>query len=128
MNNLDYVTAGTIPPNPSEILGSSQMEAFIAKLRKEYDYIIIDSPPLIAVTDSEILSRYVDATALVVSASKTPMDLAQKSVELLTHDEGTFIGVILNNFSYRSGYSSYYKYYYYYSRPTNGQKQTKIKV
>ncbi|MDP4192206.1 MAG: polysaccharide biosynthesis tyrosine autokinase [Bacteroidota bacterium] len=125
VNNLHYVTAGTIPPNPSEILGSSQLEDFIKKLKETYDIILLDSPPIIAVTDSEILSRLVDASMLVVSANTTELDLMEKSVELLTHERNTFIGVILNNFSYRSGYGSYYKYYYYYSRPNNGEKGSK---
>ncbi len=69
--NLDYITAGTIPPNPSEILGSDQMIAFIEKLKDIYDLVVIDSPPIIAVTDSEILSRIADATILVGGESIT---------------------------------------------------------
>ncbi len=128
VNNLDFITAGTIPPNPSEILGSNQMESFLEKLKNEYDYIIIDSPPVIAVTDSEILSSLVDGTLLVVSANNTEMELMLKAVQLLNHDRSSFIGTILNNFTYRSGYGSYYKYYYYYSRPTNGSKKSKVKA
>lgn len=128
VNNLFYISAGTIPPNPSEILGSSQMESFLEKLKKEFDYIILDSPPLIAVTDSEILAQFVDGTILVVSANNTEVDLLEKSVEILKRDNSSFLGVLLNNFTYRSGYSSYYKYYYYYSTPTNGSNKSKVKV
>ncbi|MDF1610605.1 GumC family protein [Stygiobacter electus] len=128
VNNLDFITAGTIPPNPSEILSSEQMTEFFKKLKSNYDYIIVDSPPVIAVTDSEILSSIVDATILVVSANNTEIDLMEKAIQLLNHEHSTFIGTILNNFTYRSGYGSYYKYYYYYSRPTNGSKKTKMKV
>ncbi len=128
IGNLYYISAGTIPPNPSEILGSSQMEGFLEKLKNDFDYIIIDSPPLIPVTDSEIIAQIADGTILVVSSNNTEMDLLEKSVEILNRDKTTFLGVLLNNFSYRSGYSSYYKYYYYYSRPTNGSKKSKIKV
>jgi capsular exopolysaccharide synthesis family protein len=128
VHNLDFITAGTIPPNPSEILSSTQMEAFLEKLKNKYDYIIVDSPPVIAVTDAEIMSSLVDSTILVVSANNTEMELMQKAVELLSHEHGSFGGVILNNFTYRSGYGSYYKYYYYYSRPTNGSKKSKMKV
>lgn len=115
VGNLDFITAGTIPPNPSEILGSPQMEAFINKLKTIYDLVIVDSPPIIAVTDSDILSRILDATILVVSANETEIELMTKSVELLQHERDTFIGVLLNNFSYRSGYGAYYKHYYYYT-------------
>lgn len=113
--NLFYITAGTIPPNPSEILSSDQMVTFLDKLKEQFDIIVIDSPPIIAVTDSEILSRLVDATVLVVSANETEIELMKKSVELLNHEKNSFIGVLLNNFSFKSGYGSYYKYYYYYS-------------
>ena len=128
MENLYYITTGTIPPNPSEILGSPKMEEFLDNLRKEFDVIVIDSPPVIAVTDSEILSRLVDASILVVSANDTEIELMEKSVELLSHDNGSFIGVLLNRFSYKSGYGSYYKYYYYYSHPGNGSAKKKIKT
>jgi capsular exopolysaccharide synthesis family protein len=128
VNNLDFITAGTIPPNPSEIVSSTQMESFIEKLRGEYDQIIIDSPPIIAVTDSEILSAIVDGTILVVSANHTEMELMEKAVQLLNHERSSFIGVVLNNFTYRSGYGSYYKYYYYYSHAGNGSKKNRTKV
>ncbi|NOX19321.1 MAG: CpsD/CapB family tyrosine-protein kinase, partial [Chlorobi bacterium] len=127
LSHLYYITAGTIPPNPSEILGSTQMEKFLARLRNEFDLVILDSPPVIAVTDSEILSSLVDATILVVSAEKTEGELMEKAAELLAHQHGSFLGAVLNNFSYRSGYGSYYKYYYYYSKPTDGSKKKKKK-
>lgn len=126
--NLDFITAGTIPPNPSEILSSTQMEAFLEKLKGLYDYVIVDSPPVIAVTDSEIISSLVDGTILVVSANNTEMELMEKAVSLLSHERSSFIGVILNNFTYRSGYGSYYKYYYYYSKPSNGAKKNRVKA
>ncbi len=128
VNNLYYITSGTIPPNPSEILGSPQMEAFMKRLRNEFDYVILDSPPLIAVTDSEILARLVDGSIIVTSANFTEIELMEKAVDVLKQDQSSFIGVLLNNFSYRSGYSSYYKYYYYYSKPSNGTKKGKVKV
>ena len=127
--NLFYITAGTIPPNPSEILSSSQMVSFLDKLKKHFDIIIIDSPPIIAVTDSEILSRLVDSAILVVSANQTEVELMRKSAELLSHEKNSFIGVLLNNFSFKSGYGSYYKYYYYYSHHGgNGAMKKKVKA
>ncbi|MCE1189142.1 MAG: polysaccharide biosynthesis tyrosine autokinase [Ignavibacteria bacterium] len=115
--DLYYITAGTIPPNPSEILESQKMKDFINSLRDKYDYILLDSPPIIAVTDSEILARVADATALVVSANTTEVELLMRSLEIIRQDNINFIGTILNNFVYRSSYGSYYKYYYYYTRP-----------
>ena len=117
IENLSYITAGTIPPNPAEMLDSQEMRKFLVKLREEYDLIILDSPPIIAVTDSEILTSMVDGTLLIVSAENTEVDMMERSVELIRRENTQFLGTVLNNFSYKSGYGSYYKYYYYYSRP-----------
>lgn len=115
LDNLSFVTSGTIPPNPAEMLASQQLEDFLQEMKKVYDIIIIDSPPIVAVTDSEILSRKVDGTILVVSSETTEADMLKRALELLRHDNATVIGTVLNNFSYKAGYASYYKYYYYYS-------------
>lgn len=128
MENLYYITTGTIPPNPSEILGSKQMQTFIDKLKKEFDIIIFDTAPIIAVSDSEILATYVDATLLVISANKTEKELVKRSVDVLSRDKNNFIGLVLNNFVYRNGYGSYYKYYYYYSHPQNGNGTSNKKI
>ncbi|GBD87476.1 tyrosine-protein kinase YwqD [bacterium BMS3Abin03] len=117
IENLQYITTGTIPPNPAEMLDSDQMRNLLSKLRDVYDLILLDSPPIIAVTDSEILSGMVDGTVLVVSAETTEIDLMERAVELIKREDTQFLGTILNNFSYKSGYGSYYKYYYYYSSP-----------
>ena len=128
IENLSFITAGTIPPNPSEMLGSEQMKIFLSELKRKFDVIVLDSAPIIAVTDSEILSSMVDATILVVSAEVTEFELMEKSVELIKQTSTSFIGTVLNNFAYRSGYGSYYKYYYYYSSPTNGKnKKSELK-
>jgi tyrosine-protein kinase Etk/Wzc len=124
--NLDYITSGTIPPNPSEILGSAKLEEFIELLKTMYDYIIIDSAPIVSVTDSEILSKIVDGTILVVSAGSTEQELMERSVETLNNVSNSFLGVVLNKFTYRNGYSSYYKQYYYYPSQ-NGEKGNRKK-
>jgi tyrosine-protein kinase Etk/Wzc len=118
LSNLDYIPAGTIPPNPAETLDSQTMKDFIRLMSEKYEIIILDSPPIIAVTDSEILANLVDATILVVSAGTTEKDMMEKSVELLSGEKGSLIGAVLNNFAYKNGYGSYYKYYYYYSNPS----------
>ncbi|MDR3626959.1 MAG: polysaccharide biosynthesis tyrosine autokinase [Ignavibacteriaceae bacterium] len=125
LNNLSLITSGTIPPNPSEILASKKMRDFIEVLKKEYEIIVFDSAPVIAVTDSEILSSMVDATILVVSADITEFEVMEKSVEMLKQSSASFVGTVLNNFSYKGGYGSYYKYYYYYagSDNNNGHKK-----
>jgi capsular exopolysaccharide synthesis family protein len=122
INNLDFITCGTIPPNPAEMLESEKMKIFLNEMKEKYDIILLDSPPIIAVTDSEILSTMADGTILVVSADTTEFELMERSVELMKTDKSSFIGTILNNFSYKSGYGSYYKYYYYYSENAAGEK------
>ncbi len=117
LENLDFIPAGTIPPNPAEMLDSKEMRELLKKLRDMYELVIIDSPPIIAVADSEILSTMVDGTVLVVSADTTEIELMQRSVDLIRRENTQFLGSVLNNFSYKSGYGSYYKYYYYYSKP-----------
>ena len=88
-------------------------------MKKEFEIIIFDSAPVIAVTDSEILASMVDATILVVSADMTEFEVMEKSVEMIKRGNASFVGTVLNNFTYKSGYGSYYKYYYYYSSPEN---------
>jgi capsular exopolysaccharide synthesis family protein len=111
VENLFYIAAGTIPSNPSEILGSKQLEDFLKKLKAEYDLVIVDSPPVMTITDAEILSHIVDITLLVVFANKTEVDWMTESAQLLQGEsKNSFVGVILNNFDYNSGYRSYHKY------------------
>ena len=117
--NLFYIAAGTIPTNPSEILGSDQMQEFIKKLKDEFDIVIIDSPPVMTITDAEVLSHIVDMSILVVFADKTETDwLIESTNQLTQHGQKSFIGAVLNNFNYNSGYRSYNKYNHskYYSR------------
>lgn len=118
MPNLDFIPCGTIPPNPAELMESEAMINFLHEIRDRYDFIILDTPPVIAVTDSEILARYVDGSVLVVSADTTEMELLKRAGEIMRQGTHHFIGAVLNNFVYKSSYGSYYKYYYYYSRST----------
>jgi polysaccharide biosynthesis transport protein len=123
MDNLYYITSGTIPPNPSELLGSVQMKQFINKLKEIYDIIIVDSPPFITVTDSEILYNITDGTILVCQANKTPAEAFWKTYERLCKKyPHHLLGVVLNNFNFKSSYGYYYNYYYYYSQPESNKK------
>ncbi|MFZ0452169.1 MAG: polysaccharide biosynthesis tyrosine autokinase [Ignavibacteriaceae bacterium] len=130
IENFSYITSGTIPPNPAEVLQSKAMHNFLDNMRKRFDMIIIDSPPIISVTDSEILSRMVDGSILVVSAENTEIEMMKHAVELMKNEKSPFLGVVLNNFIYKNGYGSYYKYYYYYSHTSNGNglKPSKVKT
>lgn len=127
LDNLNFITAGTIPPNPSELLGSKQMSVFFDTLKAIYDLIIIDSPPFISVTDSEILSRIADGTILIVQANKTPIDAFLKACDRINNiAPHKFLGSVLNNFSFKNVYGYYYNYYYYYSRPDNAKTKSAV--
>lgn len=115
LENLFCISAGTIPQNPSEILGSSGMEEFVKYVKnlEDIDIVVFDTAPLLPVTDTELLSKIVDATVLVVSSAKTEFDAMVKASELLDNKKQNFIGAILNNFADKFAHNSYYKYYYY---------------
>ncbi len=118
VDNLYVITSGTIPPNPSELLGSKQMSDFLALLKSKYDFIVIDSPPFISVTDAEILFRITDGTILVLKAGSTPSDAFYRTCDKLSSmNSHNFLGVVFNSFSYKSTYGYYYNYYYYYTKP-----------
>ncbi|MCY8232288.1 CpsD/CapB family tyrosine-protein kinase [Priestia endophytica] len=106
--NLWVLTSGPIPPNPSELLGSRGMNALLEKAKNEYDIIILDSPPVLAVTDAQVLSNLTDGVVLVVSSGKTQIDSAKKTKELLESARAKILGVILNNKKVQKN-----QYYYY---------------
>lgn len=128
LENLSFITAGTIPPNPSELLGSIQMKNYIEELRNVFDVIIIDSPPFISVTDSEILYNVTDGTILVCRANLTPIDAFLKTYRRLYKiNPHNLLGCVLNDFVFKSSYGYYYNYYYYYSKPTGKKPKTQLK-
>ena len=94
--NLTIITAGKIPPNPSEMLSSRAMTAFIKEMKKEFKYIILDTPPLQAVTDAQVLSTKADGVLLVVRAGSTKRDAVLNSVDLIKKVKGKVIGMVLN--------------------------------
>jgi len=125
--NLDVITSGFIPPNPSEIIASRRMEALIEDLKKIYDYILFDVPPIIAVTDALILAKKVDMKLLLIKVDSTEKDIVKRSKELMHNIEEVFTGAIANGVEahkYYRGYSYYYYYYsnyYYYDEKKSGQ-------
>lgn len=110
VSNLSILTSGPKPPNPSELLASVRMEEIIREARALYDIIIFDMPPVVAVTDAQILSSKADGTLLVVREEVTNKDLALKAKELLKISNANILGVIYNG-SNRSGDKGYYYYY-----------------
>lgn len=113
VKRLSVITAGSIPPNPAELLGSREMFNLIKGLEALYDFVIIDSPPILAVTDSIVLSRYVDGVVMVVRGAQTPRRVVQDAKSRLSAVGARLLGVILNDVNIRGGDYYYYNKYYY---------------
>lgn len=111
VEGLRVLTSGPIPPNPAELLGSARMEVLLAELREETDYLILDCPPVIAVTDACVLARKADGILLVLDADQIRPEMAQKAKELLENAQGKILGVILNRVEVEKEHSYYYYYY-----------------
>ena len=110
INNLHILTAGSIPPNPSEMLSSNRMKVFMEKVREEYDYVFIDTPPVGMVTDAGILSAFLDGTILVVKSDYVDTKELQETKKKLDSVNANILGVILNaNKVKKDDY--YYSYY-----------------
>jgi capsular exopolysaccharide synthesis family protein len=126
IENLYVVSAGGLPPNPSELLGSDRMGELVDKLEQEWDMIIFDSPPIVAVTDASMISAEIDAIALVVKAGQTDRVAVDRAIDTIENVKAPLIGVILNGASPESlggKYSYYYSYYQYYY--TNESKESR---
>jgi tyrosine-protein kinase Etk/Wzc len=124
VDNLYLITTGILPPNPSEMLGSARMQELVQKLKQEFDHVLLDSPPIIAVTDALVLAPWVDGIILVLRSGKTDRDAALRAFELVQNVNGRMLGTLLNDISSSSMYGSYYYYYYYhYSYSETGEKK-----
>ena len=110
INNLDILTSGHIPPNPSELFSSNRMKDIMATLRENYEIILIDSPPVSYVTDATILSKIVDGTIFVVHSGKEEIDVLQRSMITLKNVDANVVGIILNKLR-KNSKSGYYYYY-----------------
>ena len=125
--SLHLLLAGPLPPLPSELLGSKQMENLIADLRSQYDFIFIDTPPVLTVTDASVLGRLVDAAVLIVRYGQARRQVISRSVELLQRSGTNLLGVALNIVDFGAPeYSEYYgrQYYNYYGpRESEGEKK-----
>lgn len=95
-DSLFLITAGTVPPNPAEILGSKEMEDLIKELSINFDYIILDTTPILPVSDTLLLASKADATLIVVKARKTKEKVVKESYDQLVEAKANVIGTILN--------------------------------
>ena len=111
VENLYLLTSGPIPPNPSELLISKKFQEIMATLKENFDFLLLDSPPVLAVSDPALLSRYVDGTLLVIDFGRVPKDLARKAKEQLGNVKARIVGVLLNKIP-ANGQNYYYQTYY----------------
>lgn len=94
--NLEILTCGDIPPNPSELLNSKAMEKLMKKLEEMYDYVVYDSPPVLAVTDAQIIANRCNGVVLVIASGKTHKERALRAKELLAKAKSKILGVVIN--------------------------------
>lgn len=109
---LDVLTCGPLPPNPAELLHSDRFQQVLKDLEGRYDRVVLDSPPIGAVTDAAILSQTVDGTLLVAKASKTTKDAVRRARRLLMSVNANIIGLVLNDIDLEQGGYGYSYYYY----------------
>lgn len=110
--NLDVVTSGPVPPNPAELLGSAKMKELIEEAEGLYDYVFLDMPPILAVTDAAVVGSQTDGVILVVGSGDISPDEGRQAKSLLEKAHVNILGVILNKVPQRHQ-GSYYYYYYY---------------
>lgn len=123
IENLYILTCGTRPPNPASIISSAKMRNLLNALKEQYEYIIIDTPPVLPVTDAQILSTYADGCIIVVSSMETEKETLKKAKELLDNVNTKILGIVLNKIdTARKGY-----YNYYYHSYGTGTHKTKVK-
>ena len=112
-DNLDIITTGNIPPNPAEMLNSQKMRYLLKKLKDEYDKIVIDTAPIIPVSDTVTLAPHIDGMVIIVAANQTNKELLIKTKEVLDNVKANILGTILNKYPIKAGGYYYRKSYYY---------------
>ena len=110
VEGLFVLTSGPIPPNPSELLASKHMDQIMLTVTEQFDIVIFDTPPVLSVTDAQIMSNKCDGTVLVVNSGVAEKAMVLKAKESLRASKGNLIGVILNNYKLERDHY-YYQYY-----------------
>ena len=126
--NLSIMTAGSIPPTPSELIGSEAMDRLLKELSKTYQYIVVDLPPVLMVADPLIISKYLDGVIIVLRHRQTRHSDIKETVRQLKFVQAKIFGFVYNEYSSeRGGYYSYYRknnYGYYYGTPDKSDKKS----
>lgn len=111
--NLFILPAGPVPPNPAELLSTGRMKELLARFAKEYDHVVVDSPPVLSVTDATVLSVLVDGVIVVVRSGQTTREILRHTRQLFFNVNARLLGVVLNGVDLRSVDYNYYYYKYY---------------
>ena len=111
IEGLDALFCGAIPLNPVELLSTERLRKLLDEAKREYKYVIIDSPPLLSVADGRILASFIEGTVLVVKSGVTPRVLLQRAGSSVRDVGGNIVGVVLNNFDYGEYSREHYHYY-----------------
>ncbi len=125
IENLFVLTCGPLPPNPSEMLGSEAMKRLLSEASQKFEAVVLDSPPVLAVTDAAVMSTETDGTVLVVRAGKTDRQATVRAHESLRKVGAHVLGGLLNGVRVENLYGSYYYYYHYYYYTRDGEKKVR---
>jgi non-specific protein-tyrosine kinase len=128
VEGLAVLPAGELPPNPAELLGSQRMRDLLSLLTQHVDVVLVDSPPVLPVTDAAVLAQGVDGVLLVVDAGETRREVARRAAESLTQVGANLIGVVLNRVPMRRGgyyYDYYHKYYGNGTKKKRGERRAR---
>lgn len=123
---LSVLPTGPLPPNPAELLGSERMQEILDELKGKTDIIILDTPPVVAVTDAALLASRVDGVILVLAAGEVKIEVAQKAQELLLNVRANILGAVLNMMD-EDNPDYYYSSYYYYGDEHENKKKSRKK-
>lgn len=123
INGLEILTSGTKPPDPSELLDSPRMEAFIQKASSECDLVILDAPPVLPVSDTAVLSKLADGVVIVLSYGNTTYETAIHAKESLEKVNANILGAVINNIPEKNRNRSGYGYYYGYAEKEKSKKK-----
>lgn len=100
MDNISFMAAGAVPENPAELLGSEKMHDLLSRMKTQFEYVIVDTPPIISVTDASIIGPVSDGVLMVVQAGRTQRGIVKRAVELLEQTHSKIIGHVLTNIEY----------------------------
>ena len=123
--NLFVLTSGPLPPNPAELVGAMRMRECLEAATTDFDLVLLDSPPIVSVSDALALSAITDGVVLVIRVGKIPHDVVRRAVVQIESVKGRILGVLMNsvNMKREGYYYDYYRYYHSYYSPTESRRR-----